>query len=251
MPHLDPDRLVLIAIGDGVSDGGETAHLDGCPQCRAELGDLREVAGHAADARQLRELPAPPERVWQGILAQVTEAPTVAATESRTGPSTEAPDRPPPHRASVRSRRWPESARLLLVAAVAAVLAVGGTLGVTELLDQEPAVVEEVTAQAALTPLETVPVAAHGEARVLDGHTLHLHVTGLEQQAGYYEVWLINPDTMEMISIGVWGEGPDLVLPLPPTVDLGAYRLVDVSLEEYDGDTSHSGNSIVRGVLGD
>jgi len=38
-------------------------------------------------------------------------------------------------------------------------------------------------------------------------------------------------------------------LPLPSTVDLKDYRLVDVSAELYDGNAAHSGHSLLRGSL--
>jgi anti-sigma-K factor RskA len=81
------------------------------------------------------------------------------------------------------------------------------------------------------------------------GERLHLHVTGLPPDAGYYEVWLIDPDTSQMVSVGVLRAGGDELLPLPPTIDLRRYRLVDVSAEQYDGDVAHSGRSLLRGTL--
>lgn len=64
--------------------------------------------------------------------------------------------------------------------------------------------------------------------------------------SGYYEVWLINPQNMEMFSVGVLGGGSDVLLPLPPNVDLGQYSVVDVSAEQFDNNTAHSGDSLLR-----
>jgi hypothetical protein len=234
VPHLDPDRLVLIAVGDHLGDETESAHLDDCAACRDEVDGLRETAARATESSRVRDLPMPPERVWRRITSELTTLQPPAA------PVPGSPVRP--------RRRRTELARLVLVAAVAAVLAAGGTLLATDLTAQQPEQVT-VTARAVLTPLPAQPTTAQGEARVLDDRTLHLHVTGLERHPGYYEVWLINPDTMEMISVGVLGDDPEALLPLPPTVDLRAYRLVDISAEHYDNDPAHSGNSMVRGTL--
>ncbi|WP_431728948.1 anti-sigma factor [Verrucosispora sp. TAA-831] len=84
---------------------------------------------------------------------------------------------------------------------------------------------------------------------MLDSGELHPHVANLPAVPGYYEVWLINPNTMEMFSIGVLGTGSEVLLPLPPNVDLGKYSVVDVSAERFDNDTAHSGDSLLRGSL--
>jgi len=109
-----------------------------------------------------------------------------------------------------------------------------------------------VVARADLSALPLAPTGATGEARVLcDGpqRRLDLHVTGLPLQPGYYEVWLIDPNTMEMTAIGQLGDGNDVLLPLSSTTDLRKYRLVDISAEQYDNDQAHSGKSMLRGQL--
>ncbi len=45
-------------------------------------------------------------------------------------------------------------------------------------------------------------------------------------------------------------EGTEGRLPIPASVDLDDYAVVDVSAEPLDGDPTHSGDSIVRGILG-
>lgn len=82
------------------------------------------------------------------------------------------------------------------------------------------------------------------------GRRLHLPVANLPDVPGYYEVWLINPTSMEMFSIGVLRDrSGDALLPLPPNVDLQAYSVVDVSAEQYDNKPAHSGDSLLRGTL--
>ncbi|MEK8107710.1 hypothetical protein NKG94_26610 [Micromonospora sp. M12] len=54
---------------------------------------------------------------------------------------------------------------------------------------------------------------------------------------------------MKMFSVGTLGGDSDALLPLPPNVDLRSYSVVDVSAEQYDNDTKHSGDSLLRGSL--
>nr|WP_279306378.1 anti-sigma factor [Micromonospora globispora] len=79
---------------------------------------------------------------------------------------------------------------------------------------------------------------------------MHLHVANLPTVPGYYEVWLIDPQTMRMFSVGTLGRGSgDELLPLPPNVDLRTYSVVDVSAEQFDNKPAHSGDSLLRGTL--
>jgi hypothetical protein len=142
-----------------------------------------------------------------------------------------------------------------MLAATALVALALGAVGTLVLTRNEPtplAQCESVVARADLTALPLTPAGATGEARVLcDGpqRRLHLHVTGLPLQQGYYEVWLIDPTTMEMTAVGQLGDGGDVLLPLGSTTDLRKFRLVDISAEEYDNNQAHSGNSLLRGQL--
>jgi hypothetical protein len=228
--HLDPDRLVLLALSEETADNEESVHLAGCPGCSAEIDDLRHVAELGAETQGLRALPPPPERVWAGIEAATT-----------------APVRRLPQR---RERRW---VLPVLAAAAAAVLAIAGTVVVQQVADR--AGPPDVTAKASLARLGGAPVAAEGGAEVIDGTRLRLDVRNLPLTTGYYEVWLIDPDdTTKMMAMGnlsgaALSGAADVVLPLPPGADLNRYRLVDVSAEAYDGDAAHSGKSLLRGTL--
>jgi hypothetical protein len=228
--HLDPDRLVLLALSEESADTDESVHLAECPGCSEEIDDLRHVAELGAETQGLRALPPPPERVWAGIEAAVT-----------------APVRRLPQR---RERRW---ALPVLAAAAAAVLAIAGTVVVQQFTDR-PTVLP-VTAKASLARLGGAPVAAGGAAEVVGGDRLRLDVRNLPLTTGYYEVWLIDPDdTTRMMAMGnlsgaALSGAADVVLPLPPGADLNRYRLVDVSAEAYDGDAAHSGKSLLRGTL--
>jgi hypothetical protein len=226
--HLDPDRLVLLALSEEPAGTDESAHLAGCAGCRAELDELRHVALLGAETQEVRDLPPPPPRVWAGIAAATAAAPV------RRRPR----------------RRW---AVPVLAAAAAVVLAVAGTVAVDRWVTRttEP----PITAKAILSRLTTAPAAAQGDAEILAGSSLRLGVRNLPLTTGYYQVWLIDPDdTTKMMSMGnlpiaALSGAKDAVLPLPPGVDLNRYRLVDVSAEAYDGNAAHSGKSLLRGTL--
>jgi hypothetical protein len=229
--HLDPDRLVLLALAEDGQDPAESVHLADCPSCRRDLTALRQVAELGAETQELRDLPAPPERMWRAVQAQVGGG--------SADPSEPAPVAPRPR------RRWPVP---VLAAVAAAVVAVAGTVVVTRVVQREPA--EQVTARATLSALPTVPASAHGSVRILADGRMRVDVRDLPLTTGYHEVWLIDPtDTSKMVSIGNLPDASETELPLPPGTDLNRYRLVDVSDEAHDGDAAHSGHSLLRGTL--
>ncbi len=242
MQHVDPDRLVLLALGEAAADPTESSHVAQCTACREDLDATREVAETGRRTQDLTDLPHPPPRVWRGI-----EAATGVSPE----PATPHPARttwPAPSR-----RRRGSRLRVPALVAAASSAAVAITLGVPRLVDRPPPERVAATADLAAVPAaQSDASGVSGAARVLDGadgERLHLHVTGLPLRPGYYEVWLINPDTSQMVSVGVLRDSGDELLPLPSTIDLRRYRLVDVSAEEYDGDVTHSGRSLLRGTL--
>ncbi|MEV4120447.1 anti-sigma factor [Micromonospora sp. NPDC049645] len=265
MQHLDHDRLVFLALGESEADSGESTHLGTCAHCRTELATLERVAGLGTETQGLADLPDLPEHLWQGIEAQVRAAEAgPASTETRRVPAqagTRTLDQAPvvaveptvtrldPARRSRRGRGWSRWAATAVTAAAAAAVGVVGTASVLRSDDPTPAPTPAVVASAPLAAYGSTPPAATGDARVLQDGQLHLHVANLPRVPGYYEVWLINPTTMEMFSIGTLGGGSDALLPLPPNVDLRSYSVVDVSAEQYDNNTRHSGDSLLRGTL--
>ncbi|MEV4703488.1 anti-sigma factor [Actinoplanes sp. NPDC049316] len=234
MQHLDPDRLVLLALAEEVADEHESDHLAGCAVCRDELRTLEHVAELGAESADMRELPPPPESVWAGIQAEVARAgaPALPARRRRRTPAG-------------HPRRWLAP---VLAAAAAAVVAVAGTAVVMRGLDRPPAA--DVTARATLSPLPSAPRDARGDVRVLSDGEVEVDVENLPLTTGFHEVWLIDPDdTSKMLSLGNLPARPEAVLPVPPGTDLNRYRLVDVSDEAHDGDAAHSGKSLLRGTL--
>jgi hypothetical protein len=150
-------------------------------------------------------------------------------------------------RARVR-RSWSTS---VLVAASVASLAVGVGLSTVVTRDSPgaPAPTTQVVAAASLAALPDHT--GSGEAQIVtrDGTDyLKIDATDLSQGDGFYEVWLIDPATMQMVGLGAL-DSPEGLFPIPDGLDLSKYRLVDVSLEPMDGKPTHSGDSIVRGEL--
>ncbi|WP_433797191.1 anti-sigma factor [Actinoplanes sp. CA-252034] len=235
MQHLDPDRLVLLALSEEPEELTESDHLAECAVCRRDLDGFREVAGLGAEAQEVHDLPAPPERIWRAIEDDI------ARTRVKETPVTDLAE----HRAHrKRSRRWAP----LIAAAAAAVFAIAGTVTVDRLLDRRAT--ESVTARATLTPLPTVSADAKGSVRVLADGEVEIDVSNLPLTTGFHEVWLLDPDDpTKMVALGNLSDQRRVVLPVPPGTDLNRFRLVDVSDEPHDGDATHSGNSLLRGTL--
>jgi anti-sigma-K factor RskA len=230
--------MALLALSEELEELAELDHLEGCAACRHEMRALRDVAEIGSRTAGLRDLPPPPEHLWQAIEADVAGSRTPAV---RTTPVVDLTER------TVRRSR-PRWAAPVLTAAAAAVLAVVGTVGVVRFLDRAPA--ERVTARATLTPLEAVPPTAGGDVRVLSGGSLRIGVRNLPLTSGFHEVWLLDPDSPgKMVAVGNLPDTAEAVLALPPGTDLNRYRLVDVSDEPHDGDATHSGKSLLRGTL--
>jgi anti-sigma factor RsiW len=270
--HSTPEQLALAALREPLSDA-DAAHLAGCEQCRAEVASLQR----AVDALAVPELAAPgasvapPMRVWESIAAAtgVTATPRpefVAGSGSAPEPpvagtrsfSSVAPpvDEPPPADPETgtvvpfRARRRP----LLLVAAAAVAGAAIGAGTVSVLRDGTPPP-DGGPVASPVVAVDLDPLAendASGRASVIerpDG----TRVLEVELQAGdlddrYYEVWLIDEAVEDMVPVGVARAGT-VSFELPVGLDLGRFPIVDVSVEPLDGDPTHSGVSVARGVL--
>ncbi|ROR73997.1 anti-sigma factor [Bogoriella caseilytica] len=242
MRHIDDDPLALIALGELHPDADQAQHLLECGRCRDEVDGLRAVV---TAARSGGPLEAPPEHVWERVLAEISpppstgERPEAGASRERRRPNS----RPAGRRETPRRR-----SRLVHVTWLAAGLVAGvaGTLVIGQL--QETEVPETTVATADLDPLPGWEEAGQARVQEVDGRLLlHVEVTG-EVPDGYREVWLLDEEVSQLVSVGML-VGEEGTFDLPDGLDLAELAVVDVSHEPFDGDPNHSGESIVRGQL--
>lgn len=223
MTHIDAELLAQWALDGEPSDAPD--HLRTCPECQAELEALRELVDTAHASTPLE--PVPPA-VWDRVVAEVGT---------------------PPGRKVSRLFRH---RTVLLVAAAAVVGILLGVLGVGLLTPEGRSPVN--LAEVSLEPLEGK--AGTGTADLVrideDGSEttqLEVRATDLPVAPGFYEVWLINLDGTRMISLGVLDPRTATSFVVPPTLTGQGYRIVDVSLEPFDGKPEHSRDSVIRGTL--
>lgn len=251
MEHVEDDLLALAALGETLPDDA-VAHLEQCEACRDEVAAFGGVVAVGRSVTPLDTPVAPPAHVWASIQTELG----LAIADPSTQPRDPEPGSVVPLRRGTPSRRAPRGRpSWILAASVAAagivVGGVGGGLLVNGLggsSEAPPTVVAEV----GLDPLPNWQ-ASSGVARVetddTGARTLVVSLAGETPDEGFQEVWLIDRDVTRLVSLGVL-EGTEGRLPIPASVDLDDYAVVDVSAEPLDGDPTHSGDSIVRGILG-
>lgn len=224
MKHCDPEAISLLALGETPAPQ-DAVHLLTCDECRREWEDLCRVVDRARQAEN-DELLAPPAHIWAAIAEEISEPSVVTGL----------PARP--------SRRW---APWIAVAATVGLL-FGGIAGVTLTRSSAPA--PAIVASTPLSPLDEYTASGNATVEVVDGtEQLAVDVRGLPATDGYFEVWLLAPDASSMIAVGTLGAGQTSSFPLPPGVSLADYPVVDISVEDYDGDPTHSAISVARGTL--
>jgi hypothetical protein len=255
MPHIDPERLALFAMGEPVATSRESEHLADCAACVDDLAALRHVAIAGRASIDVGDLEAPPDAVWSRIaeelsLGSKTLQPEIAG-QTLVEPEPEPEPQPAPEPAAavvddaaprrrVMSRIWALAASLVLVAGVGlGVWAVSQRAALTEI------------AEATLAPFPDHP-SAEGTAVVEerpDGtKEVRVQLNADAAPDTFREVWLITADASALVSLGVL-DSTEKTFAIPADVDLRDYVLVDVSQEPVDGDPTHSGDSIVRGEL--
>ena len=242
--HLDDEQLALRALGEPLSST-LSDHVQECPRCSAEIDQISAVVAAARTLTDVDQPRQPDPEVWDRIRDELrqdavpTPAPSSAATTAATVTSI-----------VDRRRRW--STGLLVAASVLGVVA-GGTLAlgaVAMVSDDVPAA--PVASVVATTSLAALPDHdGTGQAEIVDtptGQELVVYVSHLTSGEGFYEVWLINPDTFEMVGLGALA-GDSGRFAIPAGLDLSQYSVVDISIEPFDGDPIHSNDSVVRGEL--
>jgi len=221
MPHLDPDTLALLALGEAVATDADTAHLAGCPLCRDEIEALALTVRVGRHTLSNEALAVPHERVWSAISSEL---------------------------ALRRRGRRPQIIALVAAVTVLA-LVVGGSALWWSLRPTPPS--DTLVASATLDAFPDWPTAT-GSAMLVehpDGtRTVTVTLEAPPVDGAYREAWLITSDAAALVSLGVMRESTR-TFTLPAGVDTARFDLVDVSQEADDGNPAHSGNSIVRGRL--
>ena len=274
MPHVDPEILALLALGETADQPGEEGHLPGCPACRQDLGQLSDVVSLARAADGDHWLIDPPPELWPRIAAEAgldlesgnpagphpvnlnpvspgPASPGPAGTDGTDGDGTgDAATAPGP---PTRLRRRPDRPwwqRPAAAAAAALLVGAGAALGIQHYRSAPP---PTVIGRFALRPLAQFPQwkDAGGSAvmeRSASGQSLKVTLRAPDRH-GFYEVWLLATDGVKMISLGDLDPGRVGTFTLPPGVDLHFYNRVDVSLQPFNGNPVHSASSVVRGTL--
>lgn len=242
MSHLDSDTIALIALGEKVALI-DNEHLQQCPKCQSELDEFRSVVASARSITDADRPAVPPTSVWAEI-EQATATNVIAAS-------------PAVVTQGKRSTSWFALAASVgvVIGGLATFVAMQSTTDAQapNTVAQAPIVVAQapiVVAQASLEPLGDVEQPALAVVQQVDGRdVLVVQASGLPVTDGYYEVWLLAPDAQSMMSVGMLDSSEGGTFPLPAGLDLNQFPLVDVSLEHFDGDASHSADSILRGKL--
>ena len=204
------------------------------------MADTPDYEGYDDLLRQGRALTsedrqqfAPPADLWAKIRAEVAED-----EEVRPSPVVTLVDRRP------RRRRVLVGAAVVGAAAVALL-----TFALARAGDDVRTIDEIALSNNGLDPSGA---ASTGSARLVvldDGsRAIDLDVSNLPEVDGeFFELWLIDPQVKGMVSMGpVRGSGRFVI---PAGVGTDAYPIVDLSREPVDGVPTHSGKSVLRGVL--
>jgi anti-sigma-K factor RskA len=202
--------------------------LESDPELRQEVERLRPLVA------RLEELPA---EVWEAPQPPPLVLPEDAARPARR-----------------RRLRLPTlTLRPLPAAALAAVLLAVGVAGGL-LIDGGGGSggPEAGTTDLVLTRIDNGPSGAHGDVLVAgDQRRAKVDVSGLDPSGSdhFYELWLLDEDG-RMIALGAFQVGADgrAEVELPVPVTPSQYRYFDVSLQEDNGDPTHSGVSVLRGL---
>lgn len=235
--HLDPDDLALQAIGEGSAQ--QRAHVDECLACRADVESLALISDTALSGGRMAIRPS--AHVWASIESAIQQDVSAPDPREAARPGTRSTAE---HR---RPRRTFSAVSLLGAAAAGAVVALALT---TIIGEGDPSDTGPTLASVELEALsESVsPGTAHIVER--DGQrVLQVEAGELPDMAdGYLEVWLMQPDDTGMVTLGLLEQGDQQFL-LPESLSVSTFGVVDVSVERFDGDPAHSGESLWRGPI--
>ena len=250
MTHLNDDELTLFSFGEATPDASQLDHLRTCSRCDAELVALTRLVGVGRSLGDV-ELVRPPDDVWKHIHAELELSPDLSDVPQEHarrsgGTAADAHDRPHVVKRVRHGRRMRRGAAMGLVTAAALVVGLIAGIAGTVLLTRPDA--PRLVAEAVLEPFPGWT--ASGSARVEEDDSgaqrMVVDIDGPDQ--GLREVWLIDPETSGLISLGLIS-GATGTFTVPADLDLERYSVVDISQEPDDGNPAHSGDSIVRGAL--
>jgi hypothetical protein len=199
----------------------------------------------AADDRPA--LLVPPPSVWSGIAADLG----VSGTSGPVDPGSLLRSRGarPPGRLPAKKRF---TQRTLLAAAAVLLLVLGGAgVGGYLLGRAGSGQSQSVSLHASLAAQTGAANGATGSATIAPagrGYVLEITTDALPIRTGYYEVWLFNPTSNQMIAVGALGVGHAGQFTVPAGIDLSAYPVVDISAQNFDGNNQHE-QSMLRGTL--
>lgn len=224
--HYDDETIALLALGEDAA-GTNAGHLRTCGACQARVDQLQAVVDSARAITDEDRPIAPPDALWQRITDEIESDGPVRTQSTHT------------------ARGGGKAGWFALAAAVGVLV---GSLGTVVAMDRDNP--PPTIAQAELEPLDGTDVRGVAQVRqTANGPKLVVDVPGLPAPEGYYEVWMLAPDASSMISIGVLGSTEVNEFPLPDGMDMQQFPVVDISLEQFDGDVTHSADSVVRGEL--
>ncbi|MGB3256426.1 MAG: anti-sigma factor [Ornithinimicrobium sp.] len=242
--HVDSDDLALVAMGEGEPEHRD--HISDCSVCREEIDSLAAVTDiMSAGGPVPVEAPA---YLWPAIEAAIQDLSTPASDPGSSELATPSGAQPLSSRRQSRqlgSRRFSGVSLLGAAAAGAAVMWMGSTVVGADSSEDAP-----VVATADLAALEGSVTPGTAEIVERDGHrVLRIDASDLPTVTdGYLQVWLLEDDASGMVALGSLNEGAE-EFELPDSLSTDTFTTVDVSVEHYDGNPAHSGESLWRGPL--
>ncbi len=217
----------------------------------AHLADMRDLASELSNADRILE--EPPAGLWDSIeaeLAQPTLQATTAIGTTETPRAAETSIEAESSGGVVIQGPWAKAKPWALGAIAAAAALVAGTAIYAANNDADPVaeVALSYTDGAGFDPLGAESI---GFASLLDddnNRCLDLELDNLPSVDGaILELWLIDTNVENMVSLGeVDGNS---CINVPDSVNPAELPVVDISIEPNDGVETHSGRSILRGVL--
>jgi hypothetical protein len=221
--------IALIALGESALPG-DLEHIRSCIACQSAVDQLTAVAASARSISPADRPVSPPAEVWDRIEAELGWETPVAHVP-------------------VQSKARGRNRGMFALAASVGVLVGGLGTYIAVSMDSSDSRAT-IIAQASLDPLRDVTEPAQASVQQVNGgKVLTVQASGLPATDGFYEVWLLAPDAVSMISVGMFDASEGGQFPLPAGIDLAAYPIVDISLEHYDGVATHSADSVLRGKL--